>query len=50
MEEPINTNWNIVITPQPDGTVTSKHLGLTLAGAIAVLKGILADYEAELVA
>ena len=46
-EPQINTNWDIVIVPSPDGTVSSRHVGLTLEGAIAVLKAVLADYEAE---
>ena len=43
----VRTDWDIVIVPQPDGTVNSRHIGLTLEGAIAVLKAVLADYEAE---
>jgi hypothetical protein len=49
-EEQVNQNWNIIISPNEDGSVSSRHLGLTLLGACAVLKAVLDDYEKELAA
>jgi hypothetical protein len=47
-ESEIRTDWDIVITPNADGTVTSRHLGLTVEGAVIVLRQILADLEGML--
>jgi hypothetical protein len=44
----IYMSWNIIILPQLDGTMFSRHIGLTLEGASMILKQVLADYEKEL--
>jgi len=49
-EKQINTNWDIIIIPQEDGTVISRHIGLSLEDAAAILKAVLADYEQTLLA
>ena len=46
-EQKINTEWNIIIAPSPDGSVSSRHLGLTLENAMAILRAVLADYKTE---
>lgn len=47
-QQQFNTNWNILVIPHEDGTIDSRHVGLTLVGAVAILKAVLDDYEAEL--
>jgi len=47
MQEP-NLSWDIIVIPQPDGTIISRHVGLTLEQAATVLREVLKDYEADL--
>ena len=43
-----NTNWSLLVIPNADGTLASRHPGLSLEGAVLVLQAILSDYQAEL--
>jgi len=49
-EQKFNVNWNIIIVPHADGSIDSRHIGLTIVEAIAVLRAVAADYEVELAA